>query len=290
MNRMWQFNTERSPGICVGGEREKLVSLISGVAQPDAIYLLGTVIHQLKIKSIFCTHMQDCQQFSEYWLLVLISAMNQKTLPQLQDQMEQRCSTEIPVTIIVLETDVFNKWLASGHLFARNVSRLAIPLFVTENLSLLPVGDYDPVAEQKVLEKQFQDGLNKSKEFLAGAELFRIRRQPKLAAFMLHQAAEQALGTLLKIGTGYYCCSHNLERLLRYAGMLSYQFLELFPRKTDQEKRLFSLLQKAYIDSRYREEYYISTAEILELTEKVRRIQEILTECAQAIFKKQEPV
>jgi HEPN domain-containing protein len=36
-------------------------------------------------------------------------------------------------------------------------------------------------------------------EFLAGAELFRIRKQNKMAAFMLHQAAEHGMLAIIQI-------------------------------------------------------------------------------------------
>lgn len=105
---------------------------------------------------------------------------------------------------------------------------------------------------------------------------------------MLHQAVEQALGTLLKIAMGYYCCSHNIERLLRYAGMVSYRIQDVFTRKTDSEKKLFNLLQKAYIDSRYREDYSIGFTDLLDLTERVRIIQDILAESGKTIIQKKD--
>ena len=208
----------------------------------------------------------------------------------MQDQIEQHCSSVMPVTIILLETSMFNDWLATGHLFARSVYHSAIPVFEAGNLSLAPVGDYDAETELKNQEKLYRDGLNKSQEFLAGADLFRIRKQYRLAAFMLHQATEQALGTLVKIGTGYHCCTHNIERLLRYAGMVSYQIPDIFPRKTESEKKLFNLLQKAYIDSRYREDYTIGFTDLLKLTERVRIIQDILAESGRIIIQKKDDI
>src|SRR5690606_7499001 len=106
----------------------------------------------------------------------------------------------------------------------------------------------------------------------------RVRKQHKMAAFMLHQSAEQALRTLLKMGTGYHANTHSIDRLLRYGSLVAYQLPQLFPRQTDQEKRLFNLLQKAYIDTRYKEDYKITDNELLTLTERIRRTHEILAE------------
>ena len=54
---------------------------------------------------------------------------------------------------------------------------------------------------KRPIKKQYQyctQGINIVNEFIAGAELFRVREQNKMAAFMLHQAAEQALLTIFK--------------------------------------------------------------------------------------------
>ncbi|MEJ7679033.1 MAG: HEPN domain-containing protein [Segetibacter sp.] len=64
----------------------------------------------------------------------------------------------------------------------------------------------------KANEVTYKAGLNKVQEFLADADLYRIRQQNKMAAFMLHQAAEHALHTLLRISTGLYVNTHNIDK------------------------------------------------------------------------------
>lgn len=269
-------------------QQEKLVSLIKEIVQPDKIYLLGASLYRRRTESIFCQMAPSSQHVADFYLLVLINHPDKKTLPQLQDQIEQHCSSVMPVTIILLETAMFNDWLTSGHLFARSVVQSAISVFEADNLSLSSIGEYNPATEQKAQEKRYRDGLIKSQEFLAGSELFTLRKQYRLAAFMLHQAAEQTLGTLIKIGTGYHYCTHNIERLTRYAGLVSYRIQDVFPKKTDKEKRLFTILQKAYIDSRYSEDYTLAVTDLTELSERVRILQDILVESGKTIFSKEE--
>lgn len=281
---MRPFTIYHSLSESFSARQEKLVSLIQEVVHPDKIYLLGASLYRRRSESIFCQTAPSSQHVADYYFLVLIHHSDNKSLPQLQDQIEQNCSSVMPVTIILHETAIFNDWLTKGHLFARSVYQSAIPVFEAEDLSLSPVGEYDPATEQKTLEKRFRDGLLKSREFLAGAELFMVRKQYRLAAFMLHQAAEQALGTLIKIGTGYHHCTHNIERLIRYAGMVSYRIQDVFSRKTDKEKRLFTTLQKAYIESRYSEEYTVALTDLTELSERVQIIQDILVESGKTKF------
>jgi len=70
--------------------------------------------------------------------------------------------------------------------------------------------------------------------------------------------------------------------------MVSYQIPDIFPRKTDNEKRLFNFLQKAYIDCRYREGYTIGFTDLLELSERMRIIQDILAESGRTIIQKKD--
>ncbi len=95
---------------------------------------------------------------------------------------------------------------------------------------------------------------------------------------MLHQAAEQALITLLKITTGLHLNTHSLDRFIRCGSMVSDKLALLFPRNSEKNERLFQLIQKAYIDTRYKDDYSISVDNLLILTERVRALENIVKE------------
>jgi hypothetical protein len=58
--------------------------------------------------------------------------------------------------------------------------------------------------------------------------------------------------------------------------MVSYNITEIFSRNNEKNERLFQLLQKAYIQARYKADYTIRTDELITLTEKVRTLMDIL--------------
>ena len=59
--------------------------------------------------------------------------------------------------------------------------------------------------------------------------------------------------------------------------MVSYQLPEIvFGNNKENDKRLFNLLQKAYIDTRYKNDYCINTGDLLALTEIVRKLNQLL--------------
>jgi len=255
-----------------------LVDRIIKAAKPEVVFLLGASLNRRRSESIFQQSASTSQHISNCFLLILMQDTGSKELHEWQDKIETHCKNLLPVTTIVLQKTTFEAWLKEGRPFATSVQQSAVAIYNSGNFSLpcSPTTKNDVTV--KAMEKLIAEGLTKAKEFLAGSELFRVRKQHAMAAFMLHQSAEQVLRTLLQAGTGFHANTHSIERLLRYGALVSYQLPDIFPQKTEEDKRLFHLLQKAYIDTRYKEDYKISTDDLLCLTEKVRRIHEILSD------------
>jgi HEPN domain-containing protein len=91
----------------------------------------------------------------------------------------------------------------------------------------------------------------------------------KMSAFMLHQAAEHSLVGLIQAYTGYRAGTHSVDKLLRYSELFTTKITDLFPRNTPEETEIFKRLNSAYIETRYREDYVITDAEIAILSRRV---------------------
>lgn len=258
-----------------------LVQIILEAISADSIYLLGSTLLTRRTESVFNTDAPSCRYVGHYYLLVLVS--DEEDVNAVQDIIEGRCRNDIPVTAIVLKTSIFNAWYAEGHRFAHTVRTIAVLLHgskITQPVTTIPPCE-DVVQEQNNI--LFTEGHNKVTEFMAGAELYIIRKQTKLAAFMLHQAAEQALHTLFQLRTGMYVNSHNLDKLVRYCSMFCYNLPEIFPRSSEKEEHIFQLLQKAYVGGRYREEYSITITDLQKIVEKVSALKEVMKNCIKGI-------
>jgi HEPN domain-containing protein len=265
---------------------KRIIDLIGELVEADRIYLLGGSLYRRRTESLFNQLVPSLQYVADCYCLILLPDANTTRLVQLQDQIEQHFARIMPMTAIVLSTKQFDSWLQDGHTFALRVHTCA-PLLLQKDAGYQgTLGTIDEVAEQRRTELIHKEGLKRVEAFLAGAELFCLRKENRMTAFMLHQAAEQALSTLLKTTTSYYCCTHNIERLLRYAGMVTHRVNEIFPKNNELEKRLVSLLQKAYIESRYREDYAISEADLRDLLGRVSDLRKILIESAEALKRK----
>jgi HEPN domain-containing protein len=256
---------------------QPLTDRIVPVARPDRIFLLGASLHRRRTESIFNQTAPGSRYISDCTVLVLIPDLAGKGIYEWENIIEDSCKKLMPVTVIAVQTRTFEEWMKAGDSFACSVCESAVTIYGSKKLTATVTVSGFKMHMNTADDRFYKNGMIKSAEFLTGSELFRIRKQYAISAFMLHQSAEQALYTLIKIGTGYEANTHNLERLLRYAGLVSYQIPDIFPRKTDREKQLFLLLQRAYVDSRYKSEYKICIEDLLYLTDKIRHIHEILS-------------
>ena len=237
------------------------------------IFLLGKTHTSDNSETIFIDH-AGCSRVSHYFILVLVSGRDERARNQVQDKIEHG-AVNYSITALVLDLVQFNNWLEEGHFFAVMVLEKA-QLLYDSGKDRISTGGIINEEKRKCEQKQvYQRSRVTIEEFMAGAELFQLRGQYRLAAFMLHQSAEQTLRALLIMQTGLHIVTHNIEKLLRYCLLVCPQLEKVFCRHDEEDRRLLQLLQKAYIDARYRADYCISAPEAKTLTGKLRALQEI---------------
>lgn len=247
-------------------QQTQLVKTILDVVPATHIYLLGSTLQQRRTETLFMPEAPSCRYVGHYYVLVLVD--DTANCAVLENKLETSCRQYIPVTALVLHSHVFTEWLFAGHSFAVAVQQRAV-LLHGEPISFHTVPATTGIAAP---EKQKQQGGQQMKSFFAGAELYILRKEYKMAAFMLHQCAEQGLLALLKAGSGLHINTHNLDKLVRYCSMVNYRIADIFSQQNEQEERLFQLLQKAYIDTRYKENYQINRVELTAIKDMVAKL------------------
>lgn len=240
---------------------------------PEKIYLMAITVTRSDTESIFNASCIN-RDFAEHcYLLVLLEDRAQCN--GATEKVENACNTHLPVTALTLPLSQFNEWRREGHPFVHYIDAKAI-LLHNAGTSLDELVPVDNNHLQKINEIIYTRGLNKAREFLAGAELFRIREQNRMAAFMLHQSAEQALLTIFKLRTGLTIHTHNLDKLIRYCSMVTASVRALFPRNNERNRSLFQSLNRAYVEARYKDDYALSATDLIILLNKVSQLQSIL--------------
>ena len=98
-----------------------------------------------------------------------------------------------------------------------------------------------------------------------------------MASFMLHQATEYYLKTVPLVYILYGYKEHRLDYLIEKCKPYTLELANVFPRDTDEEKHLFDLLQRAYIEARYNKKKFVVTKEDIDaLMPKIKLLSEIV--------------
>ena len=98
-----------------------------------------------------------------------------------------------------------------------------------------------------------------------------------MTAFMLHQATESFLKTIPLVYILYGYKEHDLQFLIEKCKPYTLELAKVFPCDTDEEKRLFDLLRRAYLEARYNKKNFIVTkTDIDALVPKIELLRNIV--------------
>jgi HEPN domain-containing protein/predicted nucleotidyltransferase len=174
------------------------------------------------------------------------------------------------VNFIVHTIQHVNQMLAERRFFFMDILKEGFLLWDSGRYSLArPPKELPPEVMLRHAEEYFGEWSKSADGFLKMARNAQSEDEPKIAAFLLHQAAERYVTCLLLVHTGYKPKEHDLEKLLAQAAGFDPRFTTVFPRNTPEEEHLFDLLRRAYVDARYSKSYRISEAELKAIEERV---------------------
>ena len=125
-------------------------------------------------------------------------------------------------------------------------------------------------------QKYYDDKFGRAKQFLKGVTFYCEDGDYNMASFHLHQSAENFLRTIPITFILYGHKSHDLSELMNAAKKHTPEIFKAFPRDTPEEKRLFDLLQRAYIESRYNPDFEITKADIDALLPKIELLRDVV--------------
>lgn len=169
-----------------------------------------------------------------------------------------------------------NKKLKEGHYFFSDIKKEGVLLYDSGNYKLERRRKIDPARRLEIAVEDFEQWFESADEFYWGYKSFFKRKSYKNAAFMLHQATERFYTAYILVASGYKPKTHNINKLGKVAARYSPEYKKIFPRQTDEEKRLFKLLKNAYVDARYKKDYKITKEELTYLSKRVEKLRDLV--------------
>lgn len=237
-------------------------------------------------------YQENHEYVSDYDILVITAdrktAKRNKKWRDLEAQL--RDHKEITKTNIIHHSIGFvNDRIEKRNYFFLDILKEGIVLHNSGSCELSEPQVLSPAERQTKAQEEFEHWFESANVFFEDFES-NLEKSSKgqvylnKAAFELHQAVERYYAAVLLVFTDYKPRTHDIEDMGRQAANQSLEFLSVFPLATEEEKWLFELLKKSYIEARYSKSFTIKKAELDYLSQRVQILRE-LTErlCKQKI-------
>jgi uncharacterized protein len=179
---------------------------------------------------------------------------------------------ECEVTAIVQSLDTVNELIAKNSRFLTTIYHKAVLVYNADNNSILtpPAASSHEETKSKI-ETAWNKCFQMAERFFKTACFCLDNGWNEKALFDLHQAIQHACMALLRVYTGYRSTTHNLSKLLAFVENFSFVPSTIFPCITEEETALFNLLNKAYSDARYKENYTVPAETAIILKNRVQQ-------------------
>jgi uncharacterized protein len=209
---------------------------------------------------------------SDFDLLAIVETEKQAKDLALWHEMERRArevAGKTPVTLIVHDIKFLNHEIRMGQYFFADIVNEGVLLFDSHHVQLAKPKALNAPERLALAERNFRNWFDSASGFWRVCRYCASMNLLKHAAFLLHQATERYYHAALLVFTGYKQRTHDIEALGKLAGEQHALLFDVLPKTEPEDKRLFDLLRKAYIDARYSMSYCITIDELSILQERV---------------------
>ena len=260
-------------------ELEELTNVLSSFKLVEMVILFGSYARGNWVEDSYFEKGTTYEYRSDFDILVVLTHEDLKQKFRIEDKIKAELITtgkvNTPVSLIFHGIKQLNASLTMGNYFFRDIKEEGKVLYDSQKFKLANPKKLTPEQYQQKAQDYFDQWYESANDFLIGFNDFFKRDRFSKAAFELHQATERYYTTILLVFTDYRPKDHNLENLGIKVEMCDKQFA-IFPKSTDEQKRLFELLKRAYIDARYKmDEYEITKEELKYLSERVNELKRL---------------
>ncbi|KAB2756980.1 HEPN domain-containing protein [Brucella anthropi] len=168
-----------------------------------------------------------------------------------EDRLMRLRDVQTPVNFIVHSLREVNTRIREGRYFFTDIRKEGIVLYELDPEPLAQPGILNPEDAYRIAKEYFDDRLPHASKFAKGAAFYCLEGDFKEAAFLLHQAIEQAYSTFLLVTTNYSPSSHNLKFLRRLSEGQRNELAKAWPQDQQRYKAWFNIVNEAYVKARY---------------------------------------
>ncbi|WP_165027009.1 HEPN domain-containing protein [Dysgonomonas sp. ZJ279] len=216
---------------------------------------------------------------SDYDILVVTNGISDKKVGNVLDNIDDLYykdpDHQTPVQFINDDIKTLNRQLEEGRYFYTQIKEEGVILYDSGNVKLARRRKlkFDEIKQQA--QEYFDEKFHSACVFLKNAIFNYEDKEYRMASFMLHQACENFYYAIRLSFTLRSNKQHNLSKLSSSVKRHSDELLQIFPRHTAEEKRLFTLLKDAYIEARYNPKFIVTKEDIDALIPRMELLRDV---------------
>ncbi len=176
----------------------------------------------------------------------------------------------------------FNNALSEGRYFYVDILSQGIVLYDSGECQMVAPHDLNFSDILQMAEEYYCTLFPRGKRFIGYTQIALANKEITDSSFFLHQATESFLKSIPLVYILYGYKEHELSFLIEKCKSHTLEIAKVFPCDTAEEKRLFKLLERAYVESRYNPDFEITKADIDALLPKVERLRDIVAKVCTA--------
>lgn len=273
-------------------ELAEIVKVIREVADPAKVILFGSHTSDKWVEDEYEEKGATYSYISDYDILVVLPDGDKEKEHDIASKIENKTlKYKNDVSPIVHSINYVNKGLELGQYFFSDIVKEGIVLYDSFEYQLASPVPLTVDQERERAQYYYQEWVSSGVRFLDHTKMMldnALAKGFKLneVIFILNQAVEKFYGGILLVYTGYKPKTHKIKVYRKYSKHISEDLHRLFkyPVGDPEEYRLFEILHKSYLDSRYKEDYYIDVEDLKKLIVKVEKLELVVTDlCEQRI-------
>ena len=209
---------------------------------------------------------------SDYDLLVIVDSAEVADAPLWARVTEAIQPFAAPsfAQIIVHDFRFVNQEIRRGQFFWVELWQQGVVLFDSKRFTLARPKAATPEERKALAQEYFDHWFTSATNFAKSSARELAEGDRNISIFLLHQSAERYLATALLVFTGTKPLLHDLEKLGDLVSPLHPLLAAPFARQTPEDERLFKLLKKAYIESRYSKSFRVTAEELTAISANVQ--------------------
>lgn len=177
-----------------------------------------------------------------------------------------------------------NNELSEGHCFYVDIVNEGIILYDSGEYTLETPRELNYTEIKGKATRYYVGNGVKENDYWEDAQTNIAKNKFTHASFFLHQVTEYLLKAIPLVYILYRYKEHDLEFLLEKCKLHTLELARVFPRNTPEEKRLFKLLQRAYVEARYNDEFVVTKEDIDALVPKIELLRDIVEKVCKERF------